>query len=467
MNENLNRTDRGMTRFAAPCSDWSNCMHFSGVTQGIPGMMDRPCCGRWCDGTAASLRQGWAVILILVMLLPLIGCDGVFGSKSDPTTKEIFEEGRIDPRLLDEVGYVPLNPFYRQGALGVLDAPTDVYIGYDTFIYVSDANGLHVLDLAGRPNAFVPLIEATSVTQDRRLHVYVTALRDTLVGGVVWRLPVVYRFSGLSTGTPTTEDIIWHPFDDDSRRFSRPDPVDTDGAVRFTGVAVLHDNRVYVSRRGPLNPIRSPILPHNAVMEFSRAGVNTRTVSALNPVSPSLRSAINPADVASYIQPPQRQSYRRNDDFLLAQRPTDGERLRYAILAIRSVETPDGIVFQPNTDLLRPVGDPERGDGFLFDEFKFRSPTDLTFAADGTNYVFVLDGGADSLYVFTSSGIEGVAPAPGSGSTRPVVVSFGGKGDSPLQFDNPGGVAYYNRIVYVADTGNNRISRFKLNTDFE
>lgn len=408
-----------------------------------------------------------ACVFLLGGLLALSGCDALFGSKEDPTTEEIFDEGRIDPSLLSDVGYVPLNPFYRQGALGPLDAPVDVYVGYDTFIYVADANGLHVLDLAGRPSAFVSLIEPTSVTQDRRLHVYVTARRDTVLSGATWRLPVVYRLSGISTGTPKIEDIIWHPFDDDSRKFSRPDPVATDEDVRFTGVAVLHDNRVYISRTGPLNPLRSPILPHNAVMEFSPAGVNTRTISALNPVSPSLRSAVNPSDVASYIQPPQRQTYRRNDDFLLAQRPANGERLRYSVLAIRSVETPDGIVFQPNTDLLRPVGDPERGDGFLFDEFKFRSPSDLTFAADGTNYIFVLDGGADSLYVFTSSGIEGVSPAPGSGRTRPVVVSFGGKGDSALEFDNPGGLAYFNRILYVADTGNNRISRFKLNTDFE
>ena len=47
------------------------------------------------------------------------------------------------------------------------------------------------------------------------------------------------------------------------------------------------------------------------------------------------------------------------------------------------------------------------------------------------------------------------------------IVSFGGTGDGALQFRNPQGVSYFRRIVYVADTGNNRISRFRLNTDFE
>ena len=79
----------------------------------------------------------------------------------------------------------------------------------------------------------------------------------------------------------------------------------------------------------------------------------------------------------------------------------------------------------------------------------------------------MLDAGKDSLFVFNQAGVEGVAPPPGAESSRPVRVSFGGTGAGPLQFSNPQGVAYYQRIVYVADTGNNRISRYRLNTDFE
>jgi hypothetical protein len=110
---------------------------------------------------------------------------------------------------------------------------------------------------------------------------------------------------------------------------------------------------------------------------------------------------------------------------------------------------------------------PERGDGFLYQEFKFREPSDLATAADETQYLFVTDAALNRLFIFTSGGIEGVAPPPGASSTRPVVVSFGGLGDGALQFNNPQGVSYFERIVYVADTGNNRIGRFRLNTDFE
>jgi sugar lactone lactonase YvrE len=41
--------------------------------------------------------------------------------------------------------------------------------------------------------------------------------------------------------------------------------------------------------------------------------------------------------------------------------------------------------------------------------------------------------------------------------------SFGGAN----VFKNPHSVAYYNKTVYVADTGNNRILRFILSTDID
>ncbi|HUF10336.1 MAG TPA: hypothetical protein VMO47_13530, partial [Rhodothermales bacterium] len=280
-------------------------------------------------------------------------------------------------------------------------------------------------------------------------------------------LPVIYHYAGLSTGVPTLEQIIWHPFDDDSRKFNRRDPISTDEEVEFTGIATLHDNRIYVSRRGPVNLTTTTVLPHNTIMEFSTEGVNTQSIVALNPNFPSLRSAVNPSDVLGYFQPPQRSSSTPDDRFLLAQESSNGFEIRFSIVAILPVVTSNGIEYRPDTRFLNSVGDPNRGDGWLFEEFKFERPVDLAMAGDETGYIFVLDAAKDSLFVFTGDGIEGVAPPPGAGSSRPVVVSFGGTGSGALQFRGPQGVAYAEQIVYVADTGNNRISRFQLNTDFE
>ncbi|MFN3597299.1 MAG: hypothetical protein ACK41D_08515 [Rubricoccaceae bacterium] len=442
---------------------------------------------------------------LALLAAPLLaGCDALFGAKQDPVTDEIFREGQVDPTLFDNVGYVPLTPFYTESTLGTFDRPSDVYVGFDELLYVADARGLHVLDLAGRPQAALteigwpgqpaqPLRGITAIVQDRRLDVYVAARRDTVVQGASCRryagqpercdLPVVYRISGLTTGNPVLRSILWHPFSDGSRRFTRFErpgtyqgaggQVFSDEDARFTGVATLYDNRLYVTRSGPVNDAASgrpnqTFSPFNAFLVFSPAGEYVQFARALSPTIPSLLSAVYPSAVATYVGPPQRAAFARTEDFVIAQAPASGAApLRYPVLSVRVVETSDGVEFRVDTEKLNVAAARTAGDGFLYGDFRFARPTGLALAADATGYLFVTDGARDSLYVFNRSGVEGVAPPPGARSPRPVKVSFGGRGSGPLQFNDPQGVAYFRRIVYVADTGNNRISRFRLNTDFE
>ncbi len=420
------------------------------------------------DISRTTIVRPFVVAAIVAASLAAGGCDALFGSKSDDTTEEIFEIGRTEPGLFSEVEYVALVPFFSTGGDGgTLDEPNDVYYGYDELIYVTDRRGLHVLDRAGRPANFIAIPGgATSVIQDRRLNVYVTARRDTFLNGRLWTLPVLERYADITTGAPRLDLRAWHPFDDDSRKFALPDPLDTDEDVEFTGVGVLFNNSVYVSRRGPVNDERGVILPHNTVLEFNFQGVNTQALP-LNPNRDGLRSAVRPSDVMTFVQPPQRDFFPNSKNLVVIQEGNPGQRLRFQVLSILAVVTPDGIVYEPDTQKLQVVGDTTRGDGFLYEEFKFERPTDVAFAGDNTQYWFVVDAAKDSLFVFTASGVEGVAPPPGARSSKPVIVSFGGTGSGARQFDSPEGVAYGDRIVYVADTGNNRISRFRLNTDFE
>ncbi len=423
--------------------------------------------------------RSYLFLALVVVSTSMPGCDTLMGSKEDQTTNEIFDAGRSDPQLINEVEYVALFPFFRQGGDNIeFDEPKDVYVGYDELIYVVDNRGLHILDAAGRGAQLIPIEGGgTSVIQDRKLDVYVTARRDTLLDGRVWNLPVVLRYSDLTSGAPRIANIIWHPFDDDSRRFNRPDPIDTDEEVSFTGVGVLYDNNIYVSRRGPINNRATVISPHNTIMEFNEDGINLQSIISLHPSRASLRSSLFPTDVLTFVHPPQQAFFEQSRHFVLTQSSAQDDvvtgnlppisPLRFSTLSIRVVFTSDGIGYQPDTQLLQATSNPDNGDGFLYDEFKFTNPTGLAVASDGTNFLFVIDGGSDSLFVFTGRGVEGVTPPPGSTSSKPVVVSFGGSGDGASQFNRPQGVAYYQEIVYVADTGNNRISRYRLNTDFE
>ena len=95
-------------------------------------------------------------------------------------------------------------------------------------------------------------------------------------------------------------------------------------------------------------------------------------------------------------------------------------------------------------------------------------PKDVAFGGDDDAFIFVVDSETHRLYQFQSNGQEGVPPPAGAeDQTRQIMVSFGELGAGPKQFNIPSGVAYFRRVVYVADKGNNRIARYKLTSDFE
>ncbi len=438
-------------------------------------------------------------VTILVLLtgsaLLFTACDDLFGTKQDDITNEIFEEGEQDPNLIvDEVGYVALLPFWSN-----FSEPTDVFVGYDELVYVTDNDGLHVLDRAGRNyrtiatasdfdvvNSNVDLRGAVSVTQDRLLNVYVAARYDTVVTAVnpdiTWNLPAVYKIKNANGAGPLElVQVMVHPWMDASRattssqraRLNRDSP-DNDELVELTSVATLANNDIYVARRGPRNRTGEAVAQDNTILVMEKrvdsAGNrtnqmrNTSQIRALNPNSPSLLSAVQLNDIAVFATPPQRDNVPSDRGFIVAQGAPDRE-IPFRVLWVNAEQTPDGLEYRSNPALLNQ--DTTRADSFLYQQDRFRNPTGVAFSGDERAQIFVVDAEADSLYLFQSNGIEGVNPPAGSTGTRAINVSFGGTGNGPREFRDPSGVAYFRRIVYVADTGNNRIARFRLNTDFE
>ncbi|HKJ45066.1 MAG TPA: hypothetical protein VJ991_04475 [Balneolales bacterium] len=423
-------------------------------------------------------------LLILLIILPALffmGCSDIFSSKKQNITNQIFKDGKKDPKSAEDVvGYAALLPFWSG-----FNQPTDVCVGFDELVYVTDKDGLHVLDRAGREYKMIPFKGAISVVQDRLLNVYVAARYDTVIKdvdpGTSWDLAAIYKLRNANgAGNLVFVDTLIHPFADASRstynsqvsRLVKNSP-DDDELVEFTGLSVLTDNTLYVTRRGPKNEAGSVVAPDNIVLEFQPVGSssnemarmqNVRQIRTLSSTVPSLISGIGMSDIITFIGPPQRETMTDNRSFLVAQADQNTE-IPFRVLWINAVETTDGLVFQPNTSLLSQ--DTSKANGFLYETNKFKEPTGLAYAADGTNYIFVVDAGTDSLYVFQSNGYEGVTPPVGSDATKPVIVSFGGRGSGPKNLDDPSGVAYFSKVVYVADKNNNRIARYKLTTDFE
>ncbi|MES2688948.1 MAG: hypothetical protein V4658_01010 [Bacteroidota bacterium] len=96
------------------------------------------------------MNNAYKFFFFCSFLLVLASC----GNKEDDQTKDIFEQGRIDPNLIpNKVGYVPLYPYFTN-----LLHPVDVYVGYDEMVYVVDDRGLNVLDQTGKmvKTIFIP-----------------------------------------------------------------------------------------------------------------------------------------------------------------------------------------------------------------------------------------------------------------------------------------------------------------------
>ncbi len=430
------------------------------------------------------------IIGFLFLFLTFISCEDIFSSKENDTTDEIFDEGQIDPTLENVDGYAPVLPFWG-GANAPLDrqfnAPHDVHVGFDTFVYVTDNDGIHLLDRADlAPRITVPLRGATAITQDRLLNVYVAARIDTVIESInpdiTWDLPAIFKIKNMNGAGPLTfVDTLIFPFDDASlstsaaqnARLDRNQDINYEN-VEITGLTVLGDNTLYVTRRGPFTENDQVGAPDNTVLEFRRIVEddittdkmeNIRQIRTLNPTIPSLISGIGMSAITSFVSPPQRDSFTNERSFIIAQTDQQAE-IPFRVLWINAVETVDGLIFEQNSNLL--AQDTTQADGFLYETFKFIQPEDVTFGGDDDGYIFVVDAFQNRLYQFQQNGQEGVPPPAGAvDQSRQVLVSFGGFGADAKEFNNPTGVAYFDNIVYVADKGNNRISRFKLTSDFE
>lgn len=96
----------------------------------------------------------------------------------------------------------------------------------------------------------------------------------------------------------------------------------------------------------------------------------------------------------------------------------------------------------------RPMIDESKA---FFTPQQFEAPEDVTL--DDVGNIYVIDAGTHRLRKYNAAGGEFVSQG------------FGELGSGERQFNTPHGVAWFAKVLYVADTGNNRIVRFKLNTD--
>lgn len=389
-------------------------------------------------------------IIYLVLIVVLSGCEGFFGTK---TSTDFIDTPNYLPR---EVAYVPVQP-----ALNSFVDPIDIIAGFDELMYVVDGGTDEIisLDESGRELARFELRGVKSVAQNRKLELLAIGSIEQIVAGQTFEVSCIYRINiqdggllGLQYARVT--DTIIHPF------YFKSTFSSSDGEVEFNKIAVLEDNRFYVSRTGNDNNPQKFGGPDDAVLLFSEDGTYLTPVNVNTPNGLFRDYFKQPMGISSFVQPPQISA--GGPDHFIYTSVSDNTTIKVQI--IDYIETDFGASYQPRILL---ESDATVSDGNLSTPDKFGKPVSTVITGDGTNYIFVVDQEKDSFYQFTVTGLEGVKPPAGAATSKFQTASFGGTGQGLTQFVSPSAVAYKNRIVWVCDSGNGRVLRFKLTTDFQ
>lgn len=387
------------------------------------------------------------------ILLPLVGlllmsCENYFGKRTD---LDFIEIPTYDVR---EISYVPIAPNINDA-----QSPVDVHVGYDEFIYVVDSANDQILryDLALNLQGSITIPGVRKVVQNRSFHLLAIGTYDTTIAGVDYSLTSLYDVdlvndqNTLSFSNVVAEPVLVHPF------YFKNSFSSSDAKVKFTDVAVIgsnlpaENNSYYLSRTGVSNN-NAGFGPDYAVLKFTKdhQWISSIPVTATGATYSNYFK--NPLALQGFTQAPQLTANNSPDFWVLNQ----NEDQEIQVQHIQFTEGPFGALYQP---IFYSTSDPN-STGYLQTPKRFEDPVDLCLAGDGSRFLFVADAGVDSVYQFTSSGLEGVPPPPASTAETNAIATLGG-------FGNVSAISYYDNILYVADSQTGIVKRFKLTLDFD
>ncbi len=309
---------------------------------------------------------------------------------------------------VDDTTYLQLSPVWDQANGYDLSGPKDILLGREPLIYIADTGNdrILMLDLAGNVLGSSGAIEnPVALAQDSKLNLLIVSDSNK-----------IYRIKLVAVG----HDIASAPVELVFEEIDNPDR-------RYTGIAAvlgaLQGQAVigyYVSASGAQKR-------DNQVLLFPEDfNVNVPDAINLEPEGLGIQSASDPSGITTLRD--------FNIDFIFCMVGQNSFKVQWI--------TSSEFGFIPSLN-------PADGNFDIFQPGKFSVPEDVTVDQEGT--IYVVDADSDFMFKFSTAGEE--------------LQSFGGSGDGEKQFNQPHGVAIFNKTLYVADTGNNRIVRFKLSTD--
>jgi len=317
--------------------------------------------------------------------------------------------------------YIQLNPVWEG-----YNQPQDVMVGREPFIYVADTDNDRIVmhNLNGQILGTRSIKHPVALAQDYRLNLIVVAQFDTTVNGSTQTFSAVYKLDLFAVNhqieiAPITK-LLPRTID-----LNRPE-------LEYTGACVFADNSFYISRKGPNNS--SFIDPDNSILIFvpkkSFDGVSEgdTLIGRVPNIDPLGQGPVSAYDISSLTA-----FNNQTIDIIVTLTGGTSFKANWLHYQITPIDQRYVSNFSPSSgiDFVQPN--------------RFENPEGS--ALDNSGNIYIADAGKDSVYKFNSFGDE--------------LQSFGG----PDVFSQPHGVAFFDKTLYVADTGNDRILRFVLSTE--
>lgn len=331
-----------------------------------------------------------------------------------------------------ETTYVQVEPPWVQANGLAFNQPGDVMVGFDLFIYVADTQNDRVIKLDQQGNFIeqysVP--HPVTITQDRQLNLIAVGAGwqyciyvDTTIVIDTTKVPpeTTYVIVTESTAVSGFATIYKRSY----QTGGRFDSVYTPPAIKRK---IVQDTTKRFCEPSIYPGIAADPLPDKSYFVADLLRGDVYKFKQLN--YPEI------VNFGTYVTPPTG----------VATRAT-GSSYLLGVCAPGQAQ-----VFRPIDDFFEPLDTCDYlKRTHLSCNGNFVDARDLTFDALGN--VYVLDRAASQILKYDN--------------WYKFILRFGAPGSGNKQFRNPSGIAWYDGVLYVADTGNNRIVRFILSTDIE
>ena len=385
-----------------------------------------------------------ALVPLLSLCVIIALCCSLWGCNEKSNVVDISTLPKATGQVISDTNYIQIQP-----AWGGFNSPRAIKIGYDDILYVTEPanNRIVMVDLAGTKLGYSQYVKRPiAVTEDRRFNLIIACEYDTSVSGgavTVAAIAKIQLFNYSHDISAAPVQIVYH--ESPQEQITRDALGNLISGREFTGVAVLPDNSYYVTRSGSNNT--SPVDPDNMVLHFDKNDNQYSSdyidlVPSLVPTGTGFIAINQTSNITTF------NTKQFGSDFILTQiDPANAFKVKW-------------ITFNPGSELEAPSWgsklslDPTKySSGKLPDILTNVFVTPVAVMVDDRSNIYVVDSRLDSLMKFDLNGNllqESFGPSKSGGAL--------------LQ---PSGVTYFNKIVYISDTGHGRILRYELSTDLK